>query len=165
MNRTEILFESRALDPQQTCHDLSHLMLVADFARRLAAAQNTAPEMMERIEAAAILHDIACPVLRTQYGRASGKKQEEYGPGMAEPLLIKAGFDRQERDRICFLIGMHHSPEKIDGTDAQILLEADALVNTIEGGWSRQAADAYARRWFATAQGRRMMENILHKNS
>ena len=32
-------------------------------------------------------------------------------------------------DRICFIIGNHHTPSKIDGLDFQIQWEADLLEN------------------------------------
>ena len=36
------------------------------------------------------------------------------------------------RERICYLIGHHHTYDKIDGTDYQILVDADFLVNLYE---------------------------------
>jgi urease accessory protein UreE len=38
------------------------------------------------------------------------------------------GYD-QNIDGICYIIGNHHTPSKIDGIDFQILWEADLLEN------------------------------------
>ena len=43
-------------------------------------------------------------------------------------ILKKVGYNKNI-DRICFIIGNHHSPSKIDGLDFQIQWEADLLEN------------------------------------
>lgn len=40
----------------------------------------------------------------------------------------KVGYDKNI-DRICFIVGNHHTPSKIDGLDFQIQWEADLLEN------------------------------------
>ena len=42
--------------------------------------------------------------------------------------MQKVGYDKNI-DRICFIIGNHHTPSKIDGIDFQIQWEADLLEN------------------------------------
>ena len=42
--------------------------------------------------------------------------------------LKKVGYNKNI-DRICFIIGNHHTPSKIDGLDFQIQWEADLLEN------------------------------------
>ena len=46
----------------------------------------------------------------------------------AKEILKKVGYNKNI-DRICFIIGNHHTPSKIDGLDFQIQWEADLLEN------------------------------------
>lgn len=39
------------------------------------------------------------------------------------------GYDPVKTDRVCFIIGNHHTPSKIDGLDFQIQWEADFMEN------------------------------------
>ncbi len=57
-----------------------------------------------------------------------GVYQEKEGPAVAKEILKKVGYNKNI-DRICFIIGNHHTPSKIDGLDFQIQWEADLLEN------------------------------------
>lgn len=48
---------------------------------------------------------------------------------MARQLLEELGVRPDIRERVCYIVRHHHSPEYIDALDFQILYEADALVN------------------------------------
>ena len=54
--------------------------------------------------------------------------QEKEGPAVAREILQKVGYGKNI-DRICFIIGNHHTPSKIDDIDFQIQWEADLLEN------------------------------------
>lgn len=63
---------------------------------------------------------------------------------MAKELLAKTGaYTADEIDRICYLVGHHHTYVNVDGIDYRILLEADFLVNAYEDEMS-----VHARRTF-----------------
>ena len=49
-------------------------------------------------------------------------------PEVAKEILKKVDYNKNI-DRICFIIGNHHTPSKIDGLDFQIQWEADLLEN------------------------------------
>lgn len=59
------------------------------------------------------------------------------GPDEAEKLLNKLGVDEKIIERVCFLVGHHHTYNMIDGLDYQILVEADFLVNAYEDNLSK----------------------------
>ena len=61
-------------------------------------------------------------------GSIDGAYQEKEGPEVAKEILKKVGYNKNI-DRICFIIGNHHTPSKIDGLDFQIQWEADLLEN------------------------------------
>ena len=76
----------------------------------------------------AILHDIGAVEAQKKYGSIDGVYQEKEGPAVAKEILKKVGYNKNI-DRICFIIGNHHTPSKIDGLDFQIQWEADLLEN------------------------------------
>ena len=65
---------------------------------------------------------------KKNYGSIDGVYQEKEGPEVAKEILKKVGYNKNI-DRICFIIGNHHTPSKIDGLDFQIQWEADLLEN------------------------------------
>ena len=85
------------------------------------------------LEAAAILHDIGIHPAEAKYGNCNGKAQEELGPDEARKVLAAVrGFTDGQTDRICWLIGHHHTYNNVEAADHRILLEADFLVNSFE---------------------------------
>ena len=59
-------------------------------------------------------------------------------------------------DRVCYLIGHHHTYNNIDGLDYQILVEADFLVNLYEDHADRPAIQTAIDRIFKTKAGTEM---------
>jgi hypothetical protein len=43
--------------------------------------------------------------------------------------MKKYDYEQSITDRVCFIIAHHHTPEKIDGMDFQILWDADLIEN------------------------------------
>ena len=106
------------------------------------------------------LHDIGIHEAERQHGSSAGPYQEQEGPAVARPLLSAAGADESEIERICWLIAHHHSYGSIDGPDAQILAEADMLVNQYESGASRQQNEALYKRLYKTEAGKRLFREL-----
>ena len=59
-------------------------------------------------------------------------------------------------DRVCYLIGHHHTYSNIVGLDYQILVEADFLVNLYEDHADKQAIQTAIDRIFITKSGTEM---------
>lgn len=59
-------------------------------------------------------------------------------------------------DRVCYLVGHHHTYDHIDGSDYRILVEADFLVNLYEDGVSEETVKNAYDKIFRTEAGRRM---------
>ena len=83
----------------------------------------------EIVIAAALLHDVGIKVSEEKLGYNNGKTQEEYGPPIAEKLLLSIDFPRTGIDRIKDIIGNHHSPSRYDYPELEILKRADRIVN------------------------------------
>lgn len=116
---------------------IQHFVKVHDFAATIGVSENLNEETQLILEAAAILHDIGIHPAEAKYGNCNGKAQEELGPNEAHKLLAKAdGFTDAQIERICWLIGHHHTYNNVKMADHRILLEADFLVNSFEDNLS-----------------------------
>ncbi|MCX7710238.1 MAG: HD domain-containing protein [Clostridia bacterium] len=107
---------------------VEHTLKVLKNAEDIMKNENISEEEKEFISIVAILHDIGAVEAQKKYGSIDAVYQEKEGPGVAREILKKVGYDRNI-DRICFIIGNHHTPSKIDGIDFQIQWEADLLEN------------------------------------
>ena len=53
-------------------HDIHHFLKVYAYAKTIGECEQLAPETQMTLEAAALLHDIACPLCREKYGNTNG---------------------------------------------------------------------------------------------
>lgn len=107
-------------------------------------------------ECAALVHDIGIRPAEEKYGASDGKLQEQEGPSHARVLLEKLGLEGADIDRICYLVGHHHTYTGIDGLDYQILVEADFLVNFYEDSLPLEAIQSAYARIFRTKTGKEL---------
>lgn len=150
---TDAMCEYDAGDPRR----IHHFLKVHAFARQLGQAAGLDENTQFVLEAAAITHDIGIHLAEKLHGCCTGKLQEELGPGEAEPMLAALGFPPPAVRRVSFLIAHHHTTENVAGADWQLLLEADFLVNMVEGGLSAEAVQAAEEKLFRTAEGKRLL--------
>ena len=141
-------------------HDINHLLKVYAYAHLIGDAEGLPEETARVLEAAALVHDIACPLCREKYGNTNGKYQELEGGPLARTLLQGTGLSDAEIERVTFLVAHHHSPQSVDGPDYQILLEADYLVNADEGGYSKENVRHTLDSLFRTETGKRYLRSI-----
>jgi len=140
---------------------IQHFVKVHSFARLIGLGEGLDEIMQRRLELAAVVHDIGIHPAEEKYGRCDGKLQEREGPTPARELLSSLSVDEETVDRVCFLVGHHHTYEGVDGPDWQILLEADFLVNLYEDGLSRDAARTAYDRVFHTETGRDLCRTMF----
>ena len=76
----------------------------------------------------------------------------------ADALLTSIGFPREIIDRVCWIVGRHHTYTDIQGLDYQILVEADFLVNLYEKDEGVEAQRAAYEKIFRTETGRRLCQ-------
>ena len=135
---------------------IQHFTKVHSYCRLIAAGEGMEAHAAEVLEAAALVHDIAIPLCNRKYGAHPGYLQEKEGPPLARAMLEKLDFTREEIDRVCALVGEHHTCLPIDGLDHQILLEADFIVNSFENGLPRPACQNIYQNIFSTATGKKI---------
>ncbi len=143
---------------------IQHFVKVHSFAKQIGISERLDNDTMFVLEAAALVHDIGIKPAEEKYGSCSGKLQEQEGPAAAEAMLLSLGFPRKYLDRICYLVGHHHTYTDIDGIDYQILVEADYLVNLYEDQCSQAGIKTAYQNIFRTDSGKllcRMIYGII----
>ena len=135
---------------------IQHFTKVHSYARLIGIGEELDDASLFILEAAAYTHDIGIRVAEEKYGRCDGKLQEQEGPIIAQKMLSQLGFENYIVERICFLIGPHHTYDNIDGLDYQILVEADFLVNLYEDDAGNRAIDKAYKRIFKTETGKKI---------
>lgn len=135
---------------------IQHFTKVHSYARLIGIGEELDDASLFILEVAAYTHDIGIRVAEEKYGRCDGKLQEQEGPIIAQKMLSQLGFENYIVERICFLIGHHHTYDNIDGLDYQILVEADFLVNLYEDDAGNRAIDKAYKRIFKTETGKKI---------
>ena len=130
-----------------------HFMKVYSFAKHIAVRESVDAQTLFILEIAALMHDIGIKTSEEKYGSSAGSYQEIEGPPVAEMILQKNKIGQNVIDRVCYLIGHHHTYTQIDGIDYQILVEADFIVNIDEDKMSDNAIESVMRKYFKTQTG------------
>lgn len=137
-----------------------HFLKVHSFARLIGEMEKLDAATQEIVEITALVHDIGIKLSEEKYGSASGKYQELEGPAEARKLLESIDIEAQIIDRVCWLVGHHHTYKAIEGMDYQILVEADFLVNAYEDGVSKEGIESFRDKIFRTLSGIEMLNQM-----
>lgn len=139
---------------------VNHFLKVFAFAKAIGEGENFSPELQEITETAALVHDIGIKPSLEKYGSAAGKYQEQEGPDVAKNMLTGLGYSTGMIERVCYLVGHHHTYSQIDGSDYQALVEADFLVNIFEGKMQRPEIETVRNNIFQTPTGTKLLETM-----
>ncbi len=140
---------------------IQHFIKVHDFARTIGQLEGLDDDTLYILESAAVVHDIGIHVCEEKYGSCEGKLQEKEGPALAKEMLERLGYKQEVIDRVCYLVGHHHTYTNIDGIDYQILVEADFLVNLYEDAVSLDAVRKAYEKIFQTESGKKICRNMF----
>ena len=140
---------------------IQHFCKVHSYAKLIAETENMDKKDLFILEAVALTHDIGIHVCEEKYGNCNGKLQEKEGPAIAKKLLQEWGFAGDISERVQYLIAHHHTYDKIDGMDYQILVEADFLVNIMEDNLSKEAASHAYHTIFKTECGKQICRDMF----
>jgi HD superfamily phosphodiesterase len=139
---------------------INHTLKVWAFARIIAENEKLDLFGTDVVNYTAILHDIGIKEAERKYNSNSGGYQEKEGPAIAKDILTRVGVDSITIERVCFIIGHHHTYSKIDGIDFQIIVEADLLVNIYEDNVKREAIQSFEERYFKTDTGLNLIRTM-----
>ena len=115
MNVSQIMCKMIAYS-QGNHHDINHLMKVYAYARTIGVCEGVSRREQEIIEIAAILHDIACPLLQRKI-----RKYQRKIPGEGGDWFWRGSFWRTVacrriwRNALSILVGHHHTLTDVDG--------------------------------------------------
>jgi HD superfamily phosphodiesterase len=139
---------------------INHALKVYGFSINISDMDGVSERDRIIISLSAILHDIGIHEAERKHNSTSGKYQELEGPPIAKDILQGIGVPNDIIDRVCFLIGNHHSYQNIDGLDFQILIEADFLVNIFEDNMSRDSVLSIRDKYFKTNNGIKIINSM-----
>lgn len=128
MSKDQVIAEMKEVF-KEVSYGVDHTLAVLRDAEAIMDGEGIWDADRERIAIIAILHDIGAVEAQHKYGSMEACYQEKEGPGIARRILERLGYEATFIERVCFVVGHHHSPAKIDGIDFQIQWEADGLAN------------------------------------
>ncbi len=146
---------------KENMHDIDHFMKVWAYAKTIGELENIDDETQYILEIAALTHDIACPLCREKYGNTNGKYQEEEGAWLVKDFLADMGLTSVQIERVAYLVGHHHTFQRIDGLDYQILIEADFIVNAAESAYSKENIANFAETIMRTNSAKRITAEVF----
>ncbi len=141
---------------------IQHFIKVHSFAKLIGEKEELDSTTLKTLEIAAIVHDIGIKVAEEKYGRCDGKLQEQEGPAIAKTLLTRLNIDESTIERVCYLVGHHHTYTNVNGIDYQILLEADFLVNLYEDTLDAHAITSAYQKIFKTDTGKEICKTMFN---
>jgi HD superfamily phosphodiesterase len=142
---------------------VQHFLKVYSFAKIIGEGEQLEENRQFILETAAIVHDIGIRQGELQLGRNDGKIQEELGPEEARKLLVALHYAPNVIDRVCYLVGHHHTYTHIDEADYQILVEADFIVNAYEDDCGVESNRNIYEHIFKTKTGREVFQSLYGK--
>ncbi len=132
---------------------INHALKVYALAKSIGELEEVSGEKLQILVVASILHDIGIKESEKKYSSSAGKYQQIEGPPVARDLLQEFHLSPEFIDRVCYLIGNHHTYTKIDDIDFQILVEADFLVNIFEDELGKEQVNSIKQKYFKTGTG------------
>lgn len=118
---------------------VNHALQVTAFAETIMHNENMeSPFAQQVITLAGIFHDVGIPAAIEKHGSGAGPLQEQEGEPLARALMTVLNVRPDILERVCYIVGHHHTLSAVDGPDFQVIWEADALVN-IPNSWGKRA--------------------------
>lgn len=140
---------------------INHFMKVYAYSQMIGKLEKLDEKAQYILEIAALMHDIGIKISEEKYGSSSGRYQEIEGPDIARKMLKDLNIGENIIERVCFIIGHHHTYHDIQGLDYQILVESDFLVNLDENHSDQKAILHVKEQIFKTKAGLMFLENLF----
>ncbi|MCX7921304.1 MAG: HD domain-containing protein [Clostridia bacterium] len=144
---------------------INHALKVLRFSEQILLEENMSGDIEKIVCITAILHDIGIHEAERKYNSNSGNYQEIEGPPIARSIMEELDIDTETMDRVCYIIGGHHTASKNNGVDFQIIWEADLLVNIEEDGLAvdNPKLKGIIDKNFKTSSARKLAESLYLK--
>lgn len=145
---------------------IDHSLSVLKYALAIASGEGTDDDTQKIVVISAIFHDIGIKNAEIKYNSSAARYQEIEGPPVARKMMEENNEDKNMIERVCYIIGHHHTMSAIDGLDFRIIWEADMIVN-IEGEGYVKYGEDYLKKLieknFATNSGKKIVKDLYLK--
>lgn len=98
---------------------INHALKVLKFSEEILQGENITGHVAETVMLTAVLHDIGIHEAERKYNSNSGTYQEIEGPPIARRISREMGIRDRTIERVCYIIGGHHTSAKVDDVDFQ----------------------------------------------
>ena len=142
---------------------VDHALKVHGFASTIAGLEGLPEDKRIVTELAAILHDIGIEEAERKHNSRAGHFQEIEGPPIASDILSRNGVPKETIERVCFIVGNHHTYHKVDDIDFRIVVESDFIVNLSEGNLKNPDIADIKDKYFTTATGKQILDSLYLK--
>ncbi|RLD30838.1 MAG: HD family phosphohydrolase [Bacteroidetes bacterium] len=142
---------------------VNHALKVLGYAQAILISADLDEKSKNIILYTAVLHDIGIKESERKFNSSAWNYQEIEGPPIAEKMLLELNIPADIIKRVCFIIGNHHSYDKINGIDFQIIVEADFLVNIYEKSLSISTIEDIKNNYFKTESGKKLINTMFLK--
>lgn len=149
---------------QNDTRRINHFLKVYSYANIIAENEKVDQKIKEIIEISSILHDIGIKKSEEKYNSSAGHYQEIEGPPIAKNMMKKHNISEEIIERVCFLIGNHHTYTRIDGMDYQILIEADFIVNIDSEKMNKSQIKNIKEKIFKTNHGIKLLDLLFNSS-
>lgn len=157
---TEEIIKEMILYFNNDVRRINHALKVYAFCAAIADIEKLEDKNRLIVKLSGILHDIGIKEAERKYNSSAGPYQEKEGPAIARQIMEKYFIDTEIIERVCHIVGHHHSYGKIDGPDFQILVEADFLVNIYEDEMDGQAVASIRSKYFKTEAAVELLDTM-----
>jgi hypothetical protein len=132
------MYREKAVEKMKGCFQedrfIEHTLKVLARAEQICEGERIDDTFILQVAIlGSIFHDIGIPEALKKHSSMEAPYQEQEGPPVARRLMEEMDVRSDILERVCYIVGHHHTAEKVDGLDFQVIWEADFIVNIDEG--------------------------------
>jgi HD superfamily phosphodiesterase len=143
---------------------IEHTLKVLSRAEEIASGEGLGEAFIENVVVlGSVFHDIGIPEALQKHGSMDAAYQEKEGPPVARRIMEEMGVRPDILERVCYIVGNHHTAKRVDGMDFQAIWEADFIVNVDEKNITLdpEKVDIEVKDNIKTKTGRKLVAEVL----
>ena len=141
---------------------IAHTLCVVAYTHLLAVSEAYDSGRIQRLEMAALLHDIGCPDAQLKYGNSLPVNQQKEGVRIVAEWSAHEPFaSPDDAQWIAQVVATHHNALKAVELGFEVLFEADLIVNLLEGYYPIEQAAALLHNAVRTPSGKALFSRLF----
>lgn len=142
--------------------DIMHTQEVVTYTRLIAKGEGLSEVEACRLEAAAWLHDIGCPISRKLFGNALPVNQQREGKIITLELLKDIdSISEDDKLWLAEVVATHHQHPHAIKLQFMPLFEADLIVNFLSGEHPKEKATHFFDTLMQSESGKRLFKLLV----